>query len=108
MTKFIVLYSSPVKVEDQMQQSTEANEAEIKKWMDWSVAAGTALVDFGMPLGNGKTVSPGGVSESDMPVTGYSIVEVKDMDAAAALFTSHPHLANGTIDIHEAYPIPGM
>lgn len=108
MTKFIVLYSSSVSTEEQMQRSPEDNDAEMKRWMDWSVAAGPALVDFGMPLGNGRTVSSTGVTESDFPANGYSIVEAENVEAATALFASHPHLDNGTIEVHEAYPIPGM
>lgn len=108
MTKFIVLYNSESTAEEQMQASPEENEAEMKKWMDWSVAAGPALVDFGMPVGNGRVVSASGVTARALPATGYSIVEAPDADAAAALFSGHPHLANGEIEIHEAFPIPGM
>ncbi len=108
MSKFIALYTSDTSAEEQMQVSSEADKAEMKKWMDWSVAAGPALLDFGLPLGNGKTVSSDGVKESALPVTGYSIVEATNIDAAIKLFAAHPHLSNGEIEVHEAFPIPGM
>ncbi len=56
-------------------------------------------------------VSPEGISPSSREVSGYTLIEAADMDAALALAQEHPHLTmpgGCTIEVHEAQPIPGM
>ena len=44
-------------------------------------------------------------------MSGYSIIEVADLDAALALAKDHPHLnmpGGCEIEVHEVLPVPGM
>lgn len=108
MSKFVLLYTADVSADDQMQLSDEESAAATQEWVDWAGRVGEALVDFGMPLGNGKTVSADGVSPSASTIGGYSIVEAADLDAASALTAGHPHLKIGRIEVLETLPVPGM
>lgn len=109
MTKFVVLYSADVSAEDQLQQQSEEEAAAgTQAWLDWSATMGGALIDFGQPLGNGRTVTAGGTAPTAGTVGGYSIIEAADADAAVGLLQGHPHLKRGTIEVYEAFPIPGM
>ena len=50
-----------------------------------------------------------GSAPSDKEVTGYSILEAENMEAAQALLAGHPHLeweAGCQIEVHEAMPLP--
>ena len=107
MTKFILLYSSDLSMQDQVQQTEDQGAAEMQAWMDWSVRVGPALLDFGLPVGNGLTVTQAGTSQSASTVSGYSFVDAADVAAAAALVADHPHLKNGSIEVLEAFPMPG-
>jgi hypothetical protein len=108
MTKYLVLYRADVSAEQQMEQSPEEGQAEMQEWRAWAGRAGDALTDFGTPLGNGRSVSSAGTSPSSSDVAGYSIIEARDADAAAALMDGHPHLKIGTIEVLETVELPGM
>lgn len=108
MSKFVLLYMSDTPAAEQMQQSEEEGAADMQEWTAWAASAGGALLDFGLPLGNARSVSASGSGESSSTVGGYSIIEAADADAAAALLAGHPHLKNGTIELLEAFEIPGM
>jgi hypothetical protein len=108
MATYLVLYHSDVSAEQQMQQSDDDAQASMQEWNEWAGRAGSALVDFGAPVGNARRVSSAGASSADSTVGGYSIVEASDADAAAALMDGHPHLKVGTIEVLEAIDLPGM
>ena len=51
MTKFLLLYRSPVSAADQMAGSTpESAQAGMDAWMAWAGKAGSAIVDMGSPV----------------------------------------------------------
>ena len=78
--------------------------------MAWAAKCGSALVDFGTPLGGGQKLSKSGSSPTDNNVVGYSILQAEDMEGAKALLQGHPHLdwANGCeIEVHESMAVPG-
>lgn len=108
MPKYVLLYTAPISAEEQMQMSEEEGKAEMEVWMAWSGRLGPALLDFGLPLGNGRAVTSSGATPTTSEVNGYSIIEADDIDAAVALTESHPHLRRGTIEVLETMPIPGM
>lgn len=113
MKKFIVIYYAPIDAMKQMAGMTKEQQAEgMKGWMEWAKKCGKGLVDLGNPLMGGKALSPGGKStDSKKDVTGYSVLEAKDMDAAIKLLQGHPHLgwnAACSIEVYEAMPVPGM
>lgn len=107
MAKFILLYTSDATMQEQVEQTDDQGAAEMQAWMDWSVKVGPALLDFGLPVGNGRTVTQNGTNPSAGTVSGYSFVEAADADAAATLVADHPHLRNGNIEVLEAFPMPG-
>ena len=108
MAKFIVLYHMPASEA----AWEEVNEADAKKemdmWMKWSEKCGPALVDFGSPLGGGQRLTKGGSVPSEKEVTGYSVLEAENMEAAKELLSGHPHLQYGekcSIEVHESMPM---
>jgi hypothetical protein len=107
MPQYLVLYRADVSADDQMQQSEEAAQADMQAWTDWADSVGPAVVDLGTPLVAVRSVSADGVSVASATVAGYSIVEAPSADAAAALFSNHPHLNIGTVEVYETLEVPG-
>ena len=109
MAKFMVLYRSPTPATEMMTQMTdEQRKAGMDMWMAWSGKVGGALADFGMPLGESRSV---GSDAAPSQVTGYSILEAGSLDEAMKLVDDHPHLqtpGGATIDVYEFLPMPGM
>ncbi|GAA4081782.1 hypothetical protein ACFFOS_27585 [Nocardioides kongjuensis] len=98
MTKYLVLYRSDSSAQEQMASaSPEAQQAGMQAWMEWFGRAGDAVVDGGSPVSGG-----------DSTVGGYSILETESREALDDLLAAHPHLAVGTIDVHEFLAMPGM
>ena len=67
---------------------------------------GTALVDAGAPFaGNSTAVVADGSTRSASDLTGYTIVEAQDIDAAKALVGGNPFLEDGSakfaVEIYE-------
>ena len=113
MKKFIVIYHA---TNDAMKAMASASKEEQAKgmegWMKWAQKCGSQLVDMGAPLMGGQALDPKGTSKnSSKEVTGYSILQAKDMKDAMSLLQGHPHLAYGaacSIEVHETMPVPGM
>ena len=106
MKNYIILYHAPAAAMEAMAQATPEQKAEgMKPWFAWKESLGEQLVDFGAPLMPGEKLRPDGTTEpSTKEVTGYSIVQAADMEAAKALMANHPHLkwTDGCdIEIHE-------
>ncbi|MBD77787.1 MAG: hypothetical protein CL840_02445 [Crocinitomicaceae bacterium] len=107
MSKFIVIYHAPAEAMEAMAMATPEEKAEgMKPWMAWAERCGAQLLDMGAPLMGGQRLSPDGSSSpSTKEVTGYSILEAENMDAAKALLDGHPHLTwqgGCDIEVHEA------
>jgi len=82
MTKYLVTYHGG--------SAPDSPEAAQQK-------TGSALVDPGAPLGASKVVATGAATDGTAagPVSGYSIVEADDLDAAVALVSDHPFVSRG-------------
>ena len=77
--------------------------AHMVKWKAWVDGLGSAMVNPGTPLGQGKLVSSDGVSErGPNALTGFSIVLADNMDAALEIAQRCPFLDIGTIEVAEA------
>ena len=78
------------------------------RWKMWTDGLGAALVNPGVPVGPSKTISANEVSDGGgpNPISGFSIIEARNMDAAIALTRACPHLDIGTIEIAEAMNMP--
>ena len=112
MSKFVFVYHAPMSPAEATPPSDEEMSAVMKQWTDWAGRVGDGMVDFGTPLGNGvRVASDGSTSPSERQVTGYTILEAADADAALELARTHPHLnmpGGCEIEVHEVQPIPGM
>ncbi len=111
MKKFLLLYTAPTEVREQMQKATPEEMKEgMQPWMDWFAKVGDAMVDKGMPLSNAMTVTKEGEMPGNVEFVGYTVVSAQDMDAALAIAKSSPHLdrEGATVEVHEMMPMPGM
>lgn len=97
MPKFIFAYHGGGKPE------TEEEGAKVMAaWQGWLEGMGENCVDMGNPVGMSKTVSAGGVSDDggSNPLSGYTIVEAADIDAAVELAKGCPILeGGGTVEV---------
>ena len=110
MTKFLVLYISPISSAQMMAGATpEQAQAGMDAWMAWAQKNGDAVVDLGVPLGSSKRIVTGLVSAGSTHVSGYSVIEAESLDAATAMLEDHPHLhtPGGAVEVLESLPMPG-
>ncbi len=78
--------------------------------MTWSKTAASSIVEMGAPLGKSSRVTAGGASASTNDLGGFSILQADSAETLAETLKGHPHfmMADGTIDVVEIMPIPGM
>lgn len=82
--------------------NTDLTPEDIKKgmaaWGAWFGQLGDAIVQPGAPASVAKTVSASSVTDGggSNPITGYSVINAPDMDAAVEMAKGCPVLANGT------------
>lgn len=98
MPKFIFAYHGGSKPE-----SPEAGAELMAKWQAWLDGLGTAVINPGNPVGKSKTVSADGVANNggSNPLSGFSVIEAANMDAALEKAKACPHLTHGTIEVAE-------
>lgn len=111
MKKFLVLYRAPSSSFDQMKNATpEQQKAGMDGWMAWSKKMASSIVDMGGPLGKSTRVTTGGAGPSTNDLGGFSIMQAESKEALAEAMKGHPHfmMPEGSIDVVEVIPIPGM
>ena len=111
MKKFLVLYKAPTSSFEQMKStSPEQQKAGMDAWMTWSKKAAASIVDMGAPLGKSLRVTPGGASPNTNDLGGFSILKAESKEALAESLKGHPHfmMPEGSIEVVELMPIPGM
>jgi hypothetical protein len=100
MTKYLLGYHG-----GGMPETPEEGDKVMKAWNSWMGTLGTALVDGGNPSGAAKTVAANGSVKDGggaNPLTGYSIIEAKDLDDAVRLSKGCPILlSGGSIEVAE-------
>ena len=107
MSKFMVLYRSPLAAMEMVQSvSPEEMREGMKLFEDWMRKLGEGLVEMGTPLGAGVTSLRSGNAPTPTRggITGYSIIEAESMDEALAMLDGHPHLGWNEaceIEVHE-------
>lgn len=98
MPKFILAYHG-----GGMPETPEEGEKEMAKWQAWLGGMEAACVDMGNPVGMSKTVTANGVEDNggSNPLSGYSIIEAADVDAACEMAKGCPILdgGNGTVEV---------
>ena len=88
---------------------TPETEAEASKvmaaWSSWMEGLGQALVVPGAPVGLSRTVHHGGVDDNGCanPLSGYSIVEAQDQQAACDMAKDCPMvvMGDGSVEVAE-------
>ena len=112
MAKYLVIYNSTMAAADLMANaSPEQMKASMAEWLAWRDEASQAFTfDFGMPLQAAGRITPDGVTASDNPASGYSIIEGDSKDTIIELLQKHPHLKRegASIDLLEMLSMPGM
>ncbi|MDC1068606.1 hypothetical protein OAQ99_05555 [Candidatus Kapabacteria bacterium] len=111
MKNFMVTYHMSNELLEASANSTPEEKAEgMKQWMEWAKNTGTALVDFGQPLGGGLVVnSDGSSTPSSREVCGYSMIQAEDIESAVKILQKHPHTSwndSCSIEVHEAMKMP--
>jgi len=86
-----------------MAETPEAQEAVMKKWMDWFATLGSAVVEGGNPFGASRAVLADGSSgAATSGLTGYSVLQADSLELAAELAGDCPVLeAGGTVEVFE-------
>ena len=111
MKKFLVLYKAPASSFQQMMKATpDQQKAGMDAWMAWSKKAGGSIVEMGGPLGKSQRVTKTGSSPTTNDLGGYSVLQAESKEALAESLKGHPHFMTpeGTIEIVEVMPVPGM
>jgi hypothetical protein len=111
MKRFLVLYKAPLTSFDQMMKATpEQQKAGMEAWNVWGKKAAASIVDMGAPLGKAMKVTPTGAAAIRNDLGGYSILQGESKEAVAETLKGHPHfmMPEGTIEVVELMPIPGM
>ncbi|MDH4334895.1 MAG: hypothetical protein OEW24_06500 [Chloroflexota bacterium] len=93
MAKFLLLFHGGT-----MPESPEEGAKVMQAWTDWFASLGDSVVDLGSPISQRRTFgADGAVSSGDADsVTGYTVLQAADIDAAVALAKTCPGLSSGT------------
>ncbi|NNE11161.1 MAG: hypothetical protein HKN41_02830 [Ilumatobacter sp.] len=100
MTTYVLSYHG----EGEMPDTPEGQAEVMAAWNAWFAELGDAVVDGGNPYGDSRTVaSDGSITPGNAAkLSGYSVVQAGDLDAAAALAKGCPILgAGGSITVSE-------
>lgn len=97
MPKFILAFRGG------MPKSPEEGQKMMAQWNAWMAAVGIALVDKGAGFGKSRFLTgPNQEGKAGDPLSGYSIVEAADADAAVELARKNPIFAlGGSIEVAE-------
>jgi hypothetical protein len=108
MKKFMVLYMTPAAAVEQMIASPEEiKKVKMEPWLAWFKKGGKAFVDMGTPLGNGMHLTKKGSTKGKTKVTGYSILQAKDLNAVKAMLADSPQLMipKASFEVFEMMPM---
>ena len=104
----MVLYITPASaIELMITSSEEIKKAKMEPWLAWFKKGGKAFVDMGTPLGNGMDLTKKGLTKGKTKVTGYSILQAKDLDAVKAMLADSPQLLipKASFEVFEMTPM---
>lgn len=101
MPKFMLIYHGGGRPE-----TPEEGERVMAAWGAWMEGIGADMIDLGNPAGMSKTVSSDGVADDggSNPVSGYTLINAADIDAACDIAKGCPILegGKGTVEVAEA------
>lgn len=99
MTKFIYAFHG-----GGMPETPEEGAKVMAAWQAWMESLGAGMADPGAPVGMSKTVTSGGVSDDggSNPLSGYTVVNAANIDAAVEMSKGCPILeSGGSIEVAE-------
>ena len=84
-----------------MPKSPEEGQKMMTDWNAWMASLGSALIDPGVGLGKSRYLTAPGVEGTVTgPLSGYSLIEAADIDAALTLAGKNPIFSlGGTIEV---------
>ena len=89
-----------------MAESEEDMAKVMEAWGAWFSQLGESLVDGGNPIAQATTISSDGSTATGggaNPLTGYSLVQASDMEAAIKMASNCPILdSGGSVEVGEA------
>lgn len=99
MAKYVLAYHG-----GKMPETPEEGAKVMEAWKSWFEGLGSAVIDGGNPCGMSKTVTSGGVEDNGgaNPISGYSLIEAANIDAAVEMAKGCPILDHGTVEVAEA------
>jgi hypothetical protein len=109
MSKFMILYRSPVSPREMMENATpEQLQAGLAAWQTWAGKVGYALTDLGAPVAHTTHVGAGTAGSGD--VCGYSILEAGSAEEVDTILDGHPHLdqPGNSVEVFELLPMGDM
>jgi hypothetical protein len=91
-----------------METDPKKAEKSMATWLKWYKDLGKAVIDIGAPTQPGKIIGSSGIKTlGQNPVTGYSILQAENLDAAVALSKNCPIIANGgQVAVYTLMPMP--
>lgn len=101
MAQFGLIYVG----EPQFSGSEEEAQAHQQKYFAWLGSLGDAVVNRGMPFGPPTRVDANGVSSEarEDRLTGITIVEADDMDAAIEMAKTCPYIEVAALDVVQIF-----
>ena len=91
MSKYLFVYHG-----GRMEETPEAQQAEMARWTEWYGKMGKAVVDGGAPVGPSSTVASGGTSDgAENAASGYTVIEAGSMEEACKHAQGCPILRQG-------------
>lgn len=104
MSQFGLLY-----VGEPQFDSPEEAQAHQQEFFAWVGSVGAAMVNPGMPFGPPTRVDKNGVASEPRAdrLTGLSIIEAENMDAAIAIAKTCPYIEVAALDVVEIFQMGG-
>jgi hypothetical protein len=94
-----------------MDPATQKTKGDLgkKEWMNWAEKNHKSIVMQGGPLGVTKRVEASGISDIRNKMGAFVVVQADSHEAAAKMFTNHPHFSifpGDGVEVMEVMPIP--
>lgn len=104
MPKYILIYKSPEGF-DLTQLPQEQIAKAMEAWGEWLGSIGPSVVDRGDMFKSGsQSVDAQGTKKSGSGLSGYSIIDVANYDAALKAASGSPIIQNGgKVEVYEAF-----
>lgn len=102
MPQFVIVYRGDQRPKD--------GAAHMTKWKAWMGTLGSALVNPGAPFSRAKVIEAQTVKDSSgsSRISGYTIIEAANINAAVEMCKGCPHLDIGTVEVAEVMDMKMM